>query len=109
MSVSTFHDESRQRRLRTSCVCHGENDPQKEVKLTKYYQALNYLLATYATDDVIAREKDKLRTSRNPSTCLLSDIWMFYGKTSYVAVVYVKEPILKKLLLEDRMRQLDSQ
>lgn len=108
MSVSKFHDGSRQSLLRISCVRYGNNDPQKEVKLTAYCQVLNYLLATHATEEVIGEAEDEIGNYTKPEHMSAVRYSAVLWEKFYVVVMYMKEYVLKKFLLTNCMRQSDS-
>lgn len=47
-----------------------EDDAHKEGKLKRYYQAVNYLLETYATDDVIVEAEAEITNYNEPGNRL---------------------------------------
>lgn len=66
MEVSTFYEGPRKSPSHTLSVRQKNNDRPKQRKRTAYCQVINYLLATYAPDDMIAEAEALISIFKQP-------------------------------------------
>lgn len=66
------------------------NEPQKEVQLAIYCPFVNFLLAKYTTENVIAEARTEIISFKQSGHIFLPDVHKVCGQTRYVLDVSLK-------------------